>query len=270
MLGIPSIRRWTKYWSSAKTQLLHNMAYPLDLALHSLNIVFFMWIFAHLWRVVYETEGTMAISGLSLRDTLWYLMVAETIVLSRPRMSREMSAAVKDGSIAYLLNRPYSFLGYHLSKGLGDTAMRAVGNAVAGGAVVWYMVGPPSPSFGWALVPILICAAWLIDFFLSALIGLLAFVTEDVSGFDWVYSKLTLLLGGLLFPLDFFPEWLRGIALLTPFAYTVYGPSRCFVDPAGWRLSEVFTGQLVWILALGLIVLISYRRSVRRLGVNGG
>ena len=136
--------------------------------------------------------------------------------------------------------------------------------------MVWYLVGPPTPSFGWVLIPVAICAAWLIDFFLSALIGLLAFVTEDVSGFDWVYSKLTLLLGGLLIPLDFFPAWLRDIALLTPFAYTVYGPARCFVDPAGWRLAEIFTGQLLWILALGLLVLIAYRQSVRWLSVNGG
>ena len=86
--------------------------------------------------MVYETEGTLAISGLSLRDTLWYLMVAETIVLSRPRMSQQMSAAVKDGSIAYLLNRPYSFLGYHLSKGLG---IRPCAHSVT-----------PSPAVPWS------------------------------------------------------------------------------------------------------------------------
>jgi ABC-2 type transport system permease protein len=80
-----------------------------------------MWIFAQLWKVTYTATGTTTIGGLSLHDTLWYLMLAETIELSRPRLARNIADAVKDGSIAYLLNKPYNFLLYHLSASLGES-----------------------------------------------------------------------------------------------------------------------------------------------------
>ena len=47
-----------------------------------------MWIFFQLWRVTFDASGTEAINGLTLRDTLWYLLLAETIELSRSRVAR--------------------------------------------------------------------------------------------------------------------------------------------------------------------------------------
>ena len=85
----------------------------------------FMWIFYQLWRVTFTAAGTAEINGLTLRDTLWYLMLAETIELSRPRLGNAISEAVKDGSIAYFLNKPYDFLLYHFSTSMGETISAA-------------------------------------------------------------------------------------------------------------------------------------------------
>ena len=43
-----------------------------------------------------------------------------------PRSVITIAAAVKDGSIAYLLNKPYNFLLYQVSVGLGDSVLRMV------------------------------------------------------------------------------------------------------------------------------------------------
>jgi hypothetical protein len=45
----------------------------------------FLWIFAQLWRATYRVAADQSgemISGLTLNDTLWYLMVTEAIILS--------------------------------------------------------------------------------------------------------------------------------------------------------------------------------------------
>jgi ABC-2 type transport system permease protein len=106
-------------------QLINSLAYPGELVGRSLMIIPFMWIFAQLWRVTFNAAGTEIINGLTLRDTLWYLMMAETIELSRPRLGNTIADAVKDGSIAYVLNKPYNFLLYHLSTSMGETVFRA-------------------------------------------------------------------------------------------------------------------------------------------------
>ncbi len=264
------IKKTAKYWAILRTQLINSAAYPLDLAARSILIVLFMWIFAHLWEATYRSMGQTAIAGLTLRETMWYLMVAETITLSKPRLSLAIAEAVKDGSVAYLLNKPYNFLLYHISVALGDAFGRIVFNVLAGGATVWLMVGPP-PAMG--AIPFTLVAiglAWLIDSCITAMIGLAAFVTEDVAAFDWIYAKFILILGGVLIPLDFFPDWLRNVALALPFAYTIYGPARLFVSPDLARFAALLLGQALWLAALLVLLTLVYRKSVTRLSINGG
>jgi ABC-2 type transport system permease protein len=259
-----------KYWAIFKTQTTNSFAYAGDLASRSLSIVLFLWVFTQLWRATYSAIGQESIAGLTLRETLWYLMLAETIVLSKPRLARTIAEAVKDGSIAYLLNKPYNFLLYQASVGLGDSVLLLGFNALAGGTLVWIMVGPPPDPRGWPLVAATVMAAWFVDFCIAAMIGLSAFLTEEIAAFEWIYSKILFLLGGLLIPLDFFPDWLRAIAQVLPFAYTIYGPARFFVEPSPARFVTLFAGQMAWLLVLGLLLTFLYRRGVAWLSINGG
>jgi ABC-2 type transport system permease protein len=265
----------TKYWYIFKTQLLNSLAYPGDLFSRSLAILMFMWIFTQLWRTTYQaTSGSpdMPISGLTLRDTLWYLMLAETIVLSKPRLATQIAVFVKDGSIAYLLNKPYNFLLYQASVGMGEGSIQMIVNFITGGSLVWLLVGPPpltSPA-SWLLVLVSILLAWMIDFCFSALIGMAAFVTEDVTAFEWIYAKFVLLLGGTLIPLNFLPGWLYSIVRYTPFAFSVYGPAYFFVNPSLSNFLYLFPGQITWLIFLGSLTALAYRKGMQFLTVNGG
>jgi len=268
--GVFSARPYEKYWAIFKTQLVSGFAYPLDLFSRGLSIAIFMWVFLHLWRATFASAGADRIGGLTLSDTIWYLLLAETLILSKSRLARSVAEAVKDGGIAYLLNKPFHFINYQLSIGLGDSLLRVAANLLAGGSVVWLTVGPPPISASLPLVGLAMILAWLIDFCLNALIGLLAFVTEDVSAFEWIYNKLILILGGVLIPLDFFPEWLRTISLSLPFAYTTYAPARLFVHPVPGEFVRLLAGQAFWLAVLAAALVVGYSRGVRRLEINGG
>lgn len=259
-----------KYWAIFKIQLQDRLTYAGDLAAQSVSIVLFLFVFFQLWRATYSASGTDSIAGLTLRDTMWYLMIAETAVLSRPRLTRIISEAVKDGSIAYQLNKPYNFILYHFSAALGETIPRMIFNLLMGSGLVYLTVGSPPSLWGWPAAIAALILGWLIDFCITAMIGLAAFVTEDVSAFDWIYSKIQFLLGGLLIPLDFFPGWLRSISTALPFAYTVYGPARLFIDPTPERFLGVLLGQIFWMSILCGLLLLIYRRSEQRLVINGG
>jgi ABC-2 type transport system permease protein len=267
----PKLRTPTaKYWAIFRTQLQNSFAYPLDLLGRSLSILLFMWVFVNLWRVAYGAVGEESIAGLTLRDTLWYLLMAEAVLLSKPDLSRAISEAVKDGSIAYLLNKPFNFILYQFATGLGESVLAFVTNAVIGGALVWWLVGPPPTILGWLVVLLAVLFAWLLDFCISAMIGLSAFLAEEVSAFRWIYQKLVFILGGLLIPIDFFPEWLQRISFNLPFAWTVYGPARLFVDPTWARFVDVIAAQTLWLVVLGGLLVLFYRWAVSRLTINGG
>lgn len=263
-------RSFYKYLAIIRAEIMNGAAYPVDLATRSITIVLFMWVFAHLWDATYRSLGQATIAGLSLRETLWYLMLAEAIVLSKPRLSQSIAQAVKDGSVAYLLNKPYNFMLYHISIAVGDGLTHVVFNVLAGGITIWLMVGPPPTWQGvpLALVPVIL--GWLIDSCITAAIGLAAFLTEDVAAFDWIYAKLILILGGVLIPLDFLPEGLRQVALVLPFAFTVYGPARFFVTPEPSRFIALMAGQVAWLAVLVSVLAVLYHKGVARLSINGG
>jgi len=259
-----------KYFAIFKIQLLNSLAYPAELLWRSVAILLFMLVFTFLWRTTYSSSGSTLLAGLTLSDTIWYLMLAETIELSRPRFARTISEAVKDGSIAYILGKPYDFILYQLATSAGDSVFRILLNAIFGGTLVWILVGTPPGPLGWLLAFLAIIGAWLINFCLTALIGLLAFVTEDVAPFEWIYQKLIFILGGMLIPIDFYPAWLQAVARALPFSYMMYGPARLFVTPNLAAFLNLISMQAVWILVLGGILAFFYRLGSRRLSINGG
>ena len=253
-----------------KINLLNNLAYPGELLTRSLVILLFMWIFFQLWRVTFSAAGSSILSGLTLGDTMWYLLLAETLELGRPRLARVISQQVKDGSIAYLLNKPYDFLVYQLSSGLGESLPRMGMLFIVGGGLVWVMAGPPPPLVHWFIAFPALVGAWLLHFCVNALIGLTAFVTEEVAPFEWIYQKFTFVLGGMLIPIDFYPAWLQSLSKSLPFAYMMYGPARLFVKPESGLILQIMAGQVFWLFVLGGALSIFYLRSLRRLAINGG
>lgn len=259
-----------KYWAIFQITLINSLAYPGELIGRSLMMIPFMWIFYQLWKITFAASGTDMIADLTLRDTLWYLMLAETVELGRPPLARTISENVRDGSIAYILNKPYDFLLYQFSTAMGETIFRAMINAVIGSITVFWLVGAPNHPQGIIIAIPAILGAWTLHFCVNAMIGLSAFVVEDVSAFSWIYQKFAFILGGMLIPLDFYPTWLQAIAKAMPFSSMIYGPARLFVTPSAEMFVRVMSLQIVWIVVLGFLLTLTYRRGISQLTVNGG
>jgi ABC-2 type transport system permease protein len=259
-----------KYWAIFRTALINSLAYPGELIGRSLVMLPFMWIFFQLWTVTFGASGTESINGLTLRETLWYLMLAESIELSKPFLVRTIAENVRDGSIAYLLNKPYDFVWYQLSNALGESVFRLSINLLLGSAMMLWLAGPPPALIGFVVVIPALLGAWIINFCIATMLGLTAFVVEDVTAFAWIYQKIEFLLGGLLIPLDFYPAWLQGIARSLPFAAVVYGPARLFIEPSPALLLDTLARQWMWIAVLAALLALVYRRGLEHLAVNGG
>jgi ABC-2 type transport system permease protein len=259
-----------KYLAIFKINLLNSLAYPAELATRSGMIVVFMIVFYQLWLVTYAASGSQVLAGLTLHDTMWYLLLAETLELGRPRLARAISDQVKDGSIAYLLNKPYNFLLYQLSIGWGESLPRMGLLFILGGVLIWFMAGPPPELQNWPLAALALIGAWLLHFCFNVLIGLAAFVAEEVAPFEWIYQKLAFILGGMLIPLDFYPSWMQSLSKSLPFAYMMYGPARLFVRPDTQLFIQILVGQLLWLTVIGGLLVLVFTRGIRRLAINGG
>jgi ABC-2 type transport system permease protein len=260
-----------KYGAITLTNLQNQLAYVWDALSRSFLVLFFMIIFVHLWTAVYNQQGSTVIAGLTLANTIWYFLLAEMMELGRVRHDVNITAEVKDGAIAYTLCRPYNYLAYHFFNGLGEGVVKMVLIFLLGAPIALYYAG--SPTLAWEHLPavlLVIFLAGVLDFLITSMIGLLAFVTEETFSFRLIYSKITFILGGLLIPLDFLPGWLQPVARVLPFNLTTYAPAKLFVafDPAQfWQFLALYS---FWLPLFGLLLNAQYRWATRRLAVNGG
>lgn len=251
-------------------QIINSLAYPGDVIGRSITIGTFLFIFAGLWGTTFAIAGETSINGLTFNNMIWYLMMAETIELGRPRLNRVISEQVKNGEVAYILSKPYNFILYHFFFGLGDGAVRVVLNLIVGTFIAWLLAGTPPGALGWLMAFSTIIGAWILHFCIMALIGLAAFFVEETNSFELIYQKMVFILGGMLLPLDMFPEWLQKISFVLPFPYMMYAPARLFVKPEPGLFVQMLAGQVIWVGILVFILSLAYRGSEKVLTVNGG
>ncbi len=245
------------------------LAYLPSFVFRNLFFVVVLFIFHSLWRVVFGEQPTVA--GFSMRQALWYLTFTEAIELSQSRIFRPISNEVKDGTVAYALVRPYSYGVYWLVRGLGESVVKLAPILVVGFLFATLFVGP-LPGYVAALpaglvVMLLGLAQGLL---LQTVIGLLAFWFEEVSPFFWILQKLVFVLGGMFFPIDFFPEWIQAFAKLSPFAFSAYWPATTMVAFSAERFFTTLAGQLAYIGLFAAVAVAVYSGAVRRVHAHGG
>jgi viologen exporter family transport system permease protein len=260
-----------KYVAVARVSIASNLAYVMEVFFRALLLVVLVFILGQLWKTTFSARGAKVLSGFSISDMVWYLVAAETIAMSLPALTRRIDQEVRSGELAYLLGRPSNYVFYNFAQYLGERLVRLIINGVVGAILALIFVG--LPHFTWMGVvawPLVTFLALCIDFVAYFCIGLLAFWTEETASFALIFSRLTLVLGGVLAPLVIFPEPLRSIALALPFSTILYGPARTLVHfelgPFAWLLWQ----QFITLVVGSLILLIVYRIAIRRVNINGG
>jgi ABC-2 type transport system permease protein len=254
-------------WTSARS----NFAYLKEVASRGIFLFVILYIFLQLWRITYAETDAEQFSGLTLSQMLWYLGVTESISLSNPPVAAEVDEDVRTGTLAIQLIRPVSYPLYRLWTFLGERTVRFAMNLAIASTVSFLFVGPIPFSVGGILLFILtLPLAFTLDFLGNFLVGLGAFWLENTTGLMLIYSRITMILGGMLIPLDLLPENWQPILKVLPFASIIYGPARMFVNPDVAFASQLVVQQGIAIGVLSLLVACIYRTAVKRIHAHGG
>jgi len=260
-----------KYLAVASVAARSNLAYFGEAASRLLFLAVILYIFMRLWKVTYTETGAAQLGGFSLEQMLWYLAVTESIMLSAPRVALLVDEDVRTGALTLQLVRPLAYPMYRLWTTMGERVVRFAVNGLAASVVAWVLVGPiPWNPLGLLALLVSLPLAFAIDFLGNFLIGLGAFWLEDTSGLVLIYSRITMILGGMLIPLEFFPDAVRPIMQALPFASMVYGPARAFVRPDLAELTVLVVRQGLAVLAFSVLIGLVYRMALRRVFANGG
>jgi ABC-2 type transport system permease protein len=261
-----------KVISILRATITSRFAYLGEMLLRTVFLALILYTFSQLWATTNRTNDVAAITGFTLAQLIWYLAFTEAIITSgMPERDTEVDREVRSGDIAYRLIRPLAYPLQHLGVEMGERLPRFALNLVVGAVVALVVVGPVR------LVPLAVVAAlvsafiaFLADFVWRFSISLLSFWIEDTFGLHLLYRRFLMLLGGMLIPLEAYPDRVAAVLRMLPFQYLVYQPARIFVlgDTAAWpRVVQV---QLLVVVA-GLVPLfLIYRFGLRRIAAQGG
>lgn len=260
-----------KYISIACIVARSNLTYTGEVTSRVIFLGVILFIFLRLWQVTFMETGSMRLGGFTLKEMLWYLMVTEAITLSQPRLSRQIDEDVRSGGLAIKLVRPVFYPFYFLSTALGERWIRFFLNVAVGTVIALCFVGPI--KLDTLSIPFLVLSAFFaftLDSLFQVLIGLFAFWFEDTSGLYLIYSRLTMILGGVIIPVTLFPEWSQPIVRALPFSAMIWGPAGQFVHPDLGSFSELVLRQAITLALLLLALHFVWLQAVSKVSANGG
>ncbi|PYI54480.1 ABC transporter permease [Paenibacillus flagellatus] len=265
-----AIRKAAKYVAYARVTVRSHLAYVPDFLIRSAFLVVILFIFFQLWSVTYGGVGESVIGGYTFEQMIWYLAVAESVILASPKLNAKVEAEVKNGDIAYQLTRPASYLLLHYGSYMGEAAVRVVVNLALGSALAMLWFGWQTPGWNVPLCLLVMAGSFTVNFLLTMLLSLAAFWVEETRGLDFVYNKLLFTVGGMLLPLEMFPDALRSVSEWLPFQTVAYFAAKTAVRPEAAETVRMIAIQWGWAALLAAAAAFVYRKGVRKLNVNGG
>jgi ABC-2 type transport system permease protein len=259
-----------KYTVIGRITLRNQLAYVADFLVRSIFLLLIVYIFLQLWQSTFNGVGEASIGGYSFKQIMWYLVVTEAMTLACPSLCTRIEEEVKSGDVSFKLVRPVSFIAFHYVEYMSEAAVRFSVNAVLGGLLGWLAFGPPEDWRGFAWLPVVAVGGFTVNFMMNMTLALSAFWVEETRGLEFVYNKFLFTIGGMLMPLELFPETLQRIGHWLPLQAIVYIPAKTAVAFDAAKLPGMLATQAVWIAVIGVVAALVYRKGVRKLNVNGG
>ena len=261
-----------KYLFILKTELMSSLQYIFNILIGFISYFIHIFIFMNLWKYIYSDPSKL-INGYSMNEMIWYVIITEILwsVVGGRKLCRKISNDVKNGNIAYNINKPYNYIGYALSSHLGEVTIKFVIYTILGLSIGFIFLKSFPILNILSIIGVIVTSilAIIIDTLFITFIGLFSFTIEDSGPFYWVYSKLILIFG-TMFPIELFPKILQPLIRYSPIVAISYGPAKLFVNFTFSNFINVFILQIIYLIIAYSLCSLVYKKGVKNLNVNGG
>ena len=133
-----------KYVAIAVLNIKERVAHRAEFIITILKNAFVLRVSYELLFATYQTQGITSFAGLTAAQSLWILVIAR-LYRSASRtagITKEIMDEVKSGDIAYSLNRPLSYIGYHGAAFFGAQVPMIFANAFVSFVLAFWWAGP--------------------------------------------------------------------------------------------------------------------------------
>jgi ABC-2 type transport system permease protein len=233
------------------------MSYRVDFWLHAVvSFLVNIAIVCFLWIAIFAESGKSVISGWTFEEMVLYYILA--ILAGKFIRGREQDGTIShdiyEGGLTRYLIFPTSYFPFKYAQNLGALAP-ALAQLLVFLIIIpvlskLNLLGAIDPLGLLMAIPSLLVANML--FFLLVLpLQTVAFWADNVWSLSVLMRFVAAFLGGLMLPLNLFPDWAQQILAYTPFPYIYNFPVRLIMGDVSVALwFQGLGSSLLWCVAL--------------------
>lgn len=228
-------------------------------------------IFVHFWRAVYEGQATLG--GLSLTQTLNYIMLAQVMLpIVQSLLVMHIGEQLVSGQFAIEMLRPLDLQARFYTEGFAFALIELVQKIpLIVFARLAFGLDLPSQPAVWGAFLLALFLGHAVIFFFDWIFACLAFYSTESWGLAMTQHAVVTFFSGALVPLTLMPTWLETLALSMPFAQALYVPVSILsgITPLE-EVPRLWAIQLAWLVAMLIVSRAVFRVAVRKITVQGG
>ena len=263
--------RLRKLFALTRAGIMESLHYRLGTFVTLFANLIYLVLVYFLWKAIYASSGTDVVNGMTLSDTMIYVILATALFnFLEMFIVWDMSRSIQSGKIILDLLKPMNYRIYTFWSYSGSLVMNFVLTFIPTFIVVMVVThGAVKMGINLLWFVIAVVMALIINFNIDMLVATICLYTESTWGINIVKETIVLLLSGASIPLAFFPEALKNIVRWLPFRGVYDVPLSMLLGKSA-DIPGAFAFQLIWCIVLTVASAAFWRVSVRRITVNGG
>ena len=237
-----------------------------------LSKIIYLYMQFALWNALFTANAGKE-TALNHEETIRYVIVATILsTFMECNVIAWINTEIQTGNIANQLIRPMDFRAMIFSKHMGTSIIKALLYCIPLCIVTAIAFRKPIVCREQILFGLLsIAAAYMIQFFYSLIIGLLAFWLIVTWPLNMLLAAIYKLLSGSWIPVAMFPNLLAKINMFLPFRAIYAIPVTIITTPMDRSsIGSNLAVQLIWLVILYLATLLIWKVGKKKLVVQGG
>lgn len=265
------------YGSFTRAGIQDAIAYRASFIGFFIGEIFTCFVMYFIWKAVYASSGNSSFMGFSMTDMMVYVFMTNIAVfLTDTDSTNSIAEEIRDGSIIMRMLKPVkvdlSFLFFELGNKIMVISCVfipvIVGLEIYRYCILGYVAFKVTRLL---LFMISITLSYLLAFYLNLLFGYLAFFLMNLWGFNILKGSIIRFFSGAVIPLAFFPELVKQIFSLLPFASLTYTPVMIYMEKYNGATLVFNLGlQIFWLIFFIIISELVWNWAEKRLSVQGG
>lgn len=263
-----------KYLTLTRMGIMDELHYRLSIFVKVLGNMLYLIIVYFLWKSIFASSAEGVVNGMTFEATLVYLVLASALYgMMEMYVVWEIGRNIQSGDIVLQLLKPMEYrsnLFWSLSGGLIIGFLTTVLPTF----IVVYFVSGDAIQLGVNLLffVVSVVLAIIVNFQIDFIVGSICFFTESIWGINIMRQVIVLLLSGATIPIVFFPEQFQNVVNVLPFVAIYDYPLTILLkgsdDPS--MVGRKLLIQLMWAVVLVVFSRVFWKKSVKKVTVNGG